>query len=273
MIKNKFDITPAESKMLGKVFRRTLSLSATYNYERMQGLGYVYAMIPVIDEYYMDEQDKIDAYKRHFELFNTTPTVGGFITGLTSSMEREAVADPNFDKSSINAIKISLMGPFAGIGDSIFQGSLRVISLGVGISLAATGNPLGILLHLLIYNIPATFVRYYGVFVGFGLGGKFIKTATESGLLGKITKAATTVGLMTVGAMSCTMVKFDIGAVLNMEGTEIVIQDILDSIFPKILPLLLVFLCYKAINKGVKPILIMVLLMIFGVAGKVLGFL
>lgn len=273
MIKDRFDIAPTENKMLGKVFRRTLTLSSTYNYERMQGLGYVYTMIPVIDEYYTTKEEKIEAYQRHFELFNTTPTMGGFITGLTASMEKEAVADKDFDKSSINAIKISLMGPLAGIGDSIFQGSLRVISLGIGISLAATGNPLGILVHLLIYNIPATFVRYYGVFAGFGLGGKFIKSATESGLLGKITKAATTVGLMTVGAMACTMVKFNIGAVVNMEGTEIVVQDILDSIFPKALPLLLVFLCYKAINKGAKPIVIMVLLMAFGVAGKVLGFL
>ena len=273
MIKDRFNITSEENKILGKVFRRTLSLSSTYNYERMQGLGYVYAMIPVIDAYYTDKQDKIDAYQRHFELFNTTPTMGGFITGLSASMEKEASIDSNFDKSTINAIKISLMGPLAGIGDSIFWGSLRVISLGIGISLAATGNPLGVLLHLLIFNIPATFIRYYGVFAGFGLGNSFIKSATESGLLGKITKAATTVGLMTVGAMACTMVKFDIGAVVNMEGTEIVVQEILDSIFPKALPLLLVFLCYKAINKGAKPIVIMILLMIFGVCGKVLGFL
>ena len=116
MINNAFTVQDKEDKkMLKKVFWRTMTLSSTYNYERMQGLGYVYTMIPVIKRYYKNEEDRIEAYKRHYELFNTTPTMGGFITGLSTSMEKEASEDPTFDKNSINAVKLSLMGPFAGI--------------------------------------------------------------------------------------------------------------------------------------------------------------
>lgn len=260
-----------DKKMLKKVFWRTLSLSASYNYERMQGLGYVYSMIPVIKRYYKDDKDRIEAYKRHFELFNTTPTVAGFITGLSTSMEKEAAEDPGFDKASINAVKVSLMGPFAGIGDSIFQGSLRIITLGIGISLALEGNFLGVILHLLLYNVIAHLVRYYGVFTGYNMGSVFVKQASENGLLGQVTKGAGIVGLMTVGAMICSTVSVDLAAKWNIQGSELVLQDMLDSIFPNLLPLLLVFVCYKLLNKNVKAIWLMLGMMVLGVLGKVIG--
>lgn len=272
MINNAFKVENAEDKkMLRKVFWRTMTLSSTYNYERMQALGYVYTMIPVINRYYKTDEEKIDAYKRHYELFNTTPTMGGFITGLTTSMEKEASEDPNFDKKSISAVKLSLMGPFAGIGDSIFQGSLSIIALGIGIALAQKGSILGAIVHLLLYNILARLVRYYGVFAGYNMGATFLKTASENGMLGKITKGAGMVGLMTVGAMTCSMISFSIPAVAKIEGSELVVQDMLDQIFPNLLPLLLIFVCYKLLKKNVKPIWIMLGMMVVGVIGKVIG--
>jgi mannose/fructose/N-acetylgalactosamine-specific phosphotransferase system component IID len=271
MIKERFQLSKEDDKMLKSVFWRTMTLSSTYNYEKMQALGYIYSMIPVIKRQYHTKEEQIEALQRHNEIFNTTPTMGSLITGLSASMEVEASQNPNFDKGSINALKVSLMGPFAGIGDSIFQGSLRIIALGIGISLALSGNVLGVLLHLLIYNIPAHFVRYYGVYMGYGLGSGFIKKATESGLMGYITKGASIVGLMTVGAMCCTMVSFQIPAVVNIQGTELALQSIFDQIFPNLLPILLTFGCFKALNKGAKPILIMLLFMVIGVVGKIAG--
>ncbi len=262
---------PEDKAMLNKVFWRTMTLSSTYNYERMQGLGYLYTMIPVINRYYTDEEARKDAYLRHFKIFNTTPTMAGFITGLTASMEKEAAELKDFDTTAINAVKVSLMGPLAGIGDSIFWGSLRIVSLGVGISLCAAGNPLGILLHLLIFNIPATFIRYYGVRFGFNMGSSLLQTASETGIIGKITKAAQIVGLMTVGAMTVTMVKLPIGLVMNFEGSEVVVQKILDQIFPSLLPILFTFICFKAVDKGIKPATLLVLAIILAVAGKFIG--
>ena len=52
-------------------------------------------------------------------------------------MEEEYAKDPeNFDPDSINAVKTSLMGPLSGIGDSLFQGTIRVIAFGLGVQLA-----------------------------------------------------------------------------------------------------------------------------------------
>jgi mannose/fructose/N-acetylgalactosamine-specific phosphotransferase system component IID len=265
------NISSEEKKMLTKVFWRTMPLSCSYNFERMQALGYLYAMIPVINHFQPDEQKRIEAYQRHLDIFNTTPTVGSFITGLTASMEKEAAADPEFDTTSINAVKVALMGPFAGIGDSIFWGTLRVIAMGIGISFCIQGNPLGILLHLLVFNIPATLCRYYGVFIGYNLGSGFIQTASESGLLGSITKSASIVGLMTVGAMATSMISFSIPYAIKTPAGDVAIQSFFDAIFPNFLPLMLLWLCYRLIKKGVKPITILLVMLAVGVIGKVLG--
>lgn len=154
MIKEKFNLTEDENKMCFQIAMRSHTMSAPYCWEKMQALAFLYTMIPVINKYYPEKEDRIEGYKRHWELFNTTPSVSGFITGLVASMEKQGAEDPNFDKSSISAVKSSLMGPFAGIGDSIFQSTWRVISMGVGLSLAAGGNILGPIVFLLMYNIP-----------------------------------------------------------------------------------------------------------------------
>ncbi len=186
-------------------------------------------------------------------------------------MEKQGAEDPNFDKSSISAVKSSLMGPFAGIGDSIFQSTWRVISMGVGLSLAAGGNILGPIVFLLMYNIPSAFVRFLGPYVGYSLGAKFMSSAAENGIMSFITKAASTVGLMTVGAMTATMVSCKIGFVFTMGGAEQSIQAMLDTIFPNLLPLLLTLFCFKLLNKKVNATLLIFGLMIFAILGTWIG--
>lgn len=261
-----------DKKMCRSLFWRTMTLSATYNYETMQALGFTYSMIPVIRRYYSNKEDQIKALKRHNELFNTTPTMGGLITGLVASMEQEASKDPeNFDFTTISSVKVALMGPFAGIGDSLFLGALKVITMGVGISIAMTGNILGAIIHVVLFNALAHIVRYYGTFASFSLGESFMSKASNSDLMGKLTKGASIVGLMTVGAMSVTMVSCNIQAVIDMQGNQVVVQDLLNSIFPSLVPLLLVFGCYKLIKKNINPAIIILGLLIIGVIGKYLG--
>lgn len=257
--------------MLTSLFWRTMTLSASWNYETQQALGYTYAMLPVLRRFYPDKEKRIEAMKRHNVLFNTTPTMGGIITGLTASMEKKASEDPEFDTTSINTVKIALMGPFAGIGDSIFQGTLRVITLGIGISLAASGNVFGAILHILLYNVLAHLVRYYGVTSSYEMGDQLMSNMSESGLMGRLTKAASIVGMMTVGAMAVTMTSFSIDKVWTIQGSEIVVQDVLDSIFPCLLPLVLTWGCYKLLKKGMSPALLMLILIVVGTLGKMIG--
>ena len=79
MIKEKFGLTNEEGKLMAKVARRSHQVDAVYTWEKFQAMGYMWVMIPVINAMYDNEEDRIAGYKRHYELFNTNPVVGGFI--------------------------------------------------------------------------------------------------------------------------------------------------------------------------------------------------
>ena len=152
---------------LRKVFWRSFPLQASFNYERMQNVGFCYSLLPILKKLYPNKDDMAAALKRHLSFFNTTPQVVTLITGACVAMEEEnAQAEReggSFDMESIAALKAALMGPVAGIGDSFFWGTFRVIAAGVGCGLAAQGSILGAILFLLIFNVPALLARAYGL--------------------------------------------------------------------------------------------------------------
>ena len=147
---------------------------------------------------------RIAAYKRHWELWNTTPQVAGIVAGLAASMEREAAKNPDYDVSSINTLKVSLMGPLAGIGDSFFWGSLKIIATGIGVSFALQGNILGPILYFLVYNIPASLARHLLPILGFNLGNSFMEKMNKAGIMPFLTKCCNIIGIMMIGAMECS---------------------------------------------------------------------
>src|SRR5690625_3353733 len=175
----------------------------------MQNLGYTYAMIPVIKKLYQNHDDQVQALGRHLELFNTTPAVSSAIMGISAAMEEQNANDPEFDSNSINAVKASLMGPLAGIGDSLFWGTFRVSSAGIGISFALQGNILGPILFLLLYNIPHFLTRIYGLKYCYNLGVSSLERIQREGLMDTIMSITTTIGLFVVGGMVATMLSIE----------------------------------------------------------------
>ena len=270
-------VNDKESKInksdLRKVFWRSLALQGSFNFERMQGLGYAYAMIPIIKKLYKTKEDISAALKRHLEFFNCTPQIATFIMGLSAAMEEEASESEDFDKDSINAVKTSLMGPLSGIGDSFFWGTFRVIAAGIGIYLAKQGSILGPILFILLYNIPAYLVRYYGLTLGYKAGAKYLNYAYESGLMEKLTFGASIIGLTVVGAMTASMVSVSTPVAFSLGGAVVKLQDIFNQILPSGLPLILTLFTLYLLKKGAKTTYIMIGLLVFGVLGKVIGIL
>jgi fructoselysine and glucoselysine-specific PTS system IID component len=238
-------------KELRQVFWRSLALQGAFNYERMQNMGYVYAMIPVIKKLYSKQEDQVKALNRHLEIFNTTPAVSTTIMGISAAMEEQNANDPGFDANSINAVKASLMGPLAGIGDSLFWGTFRVIAAGIGVSLAAKGNIFGPILFLLLYNIPHLFVRIAGLQLGYKVGVNSLERIQKEGLMEKIMAIATTIGLFVVGGMVATMLSVKTPLKFNIHGAKVVVQDVLNQILPNMLPLLVTFGVYALMKRKV----------------------
>lgn len=264
------------SKTLKKVFNRHYQLLGCFNYERQMSTGYAWTMMPALKELYKDNPEEMkSAVKRHLEFYNCATTPSPFIIGISCAMEEQnASAEPGeYDPSSITSVKAALMGPLAGIGDSFFWGTFRVIGAGIAAPLAVAGNFIGPLLYFLINVIPSEVVRRFGFKIGYKGGSTFLTRISEDGTLQKLTESARIMGLVVIGAMIPAMVKCDIATVLNINGAEIVLQDMIDQVCPKLLPMLLVFICYKLLKKRVSGTVIMIGLLLFGIIAVALGIL
>jgi PTS system mannose-specific IID component len=272
-IMSKLHIEPEEKKLLKKVYHRSLTQSAEMNFIKMQGVGYGFSSIPMLRKFYKNDEDEYyNALARSSGYFNCYPGFIPFILGVTLSMEKENSIEPieNMDET-VNGIKVGLMGPLAGLGDSFFMGTLRVIVTGIALSMASKGNVLGPILFFLLFHIPFFAVRYYGTFVGYSLGANYIKSATESGLIKAITKGATLLGLVMVGAMTYLNVAFTMTFKTKFAGQEFVLQDILDKILKGMLPLILVLVCTYLLKKGKSPNRVMFMIFILSAVLAVLG--
>ena len=262
-----------ERKMLRKAFWRSFTLYAAVSPAKQGASGFCYSLMPFINKFYKnDEEGKKAALTRSMSYFNTTITCSTFIMGLVASMEKKNSEQKDFDASSINAVKSSLMGPLAGIGDSVDQG---IVAAGIAVGLGASGNILAPIVFLLLFNIPSILVKYYGTFLGYKLGSEYIQKVYASGLMNILTKAASIVGLIMVGGMTASMVTFKSTYELTMKGESVLnLQNMLDQIFIGIVPLGLTLLCYYLLKKKnisitvliIGVIILSILLSLLGIA-------
>lgn len=258
-------------KELNSVFWRSFQMEFSWNYERQMNLAYVFAMIPILKKLYTTKEEIAQALKRHLEFFNTTPHIVTLILGITSAMEEENANDPDFDPSTIDNIKMSLMGPLAGIGDSFFWGTLRLIATGVGTSLALQGNILGPILFLLIFNIPHLLFRYFATSWGYKLGTGFLKKIQENGMMESLTYGAAIIGLMVVGGMTATMIEINIPLQIGTGENTVTVQSIFDDIVPHILSLGAFGAVFYLLKKEVKPLMILLGIAVVGILGSLVG--
>ncbi len=261
-MKQNQNITVEDKKMLNRIFFRSFfgQASRVGGQARQHAIGFLYALLPALDRYYKDDPEaKKGALVRHVQFYNVTTMLSTLVLGIIASMERENSENKDFDENSIVAIKVALMGPLSGIGDSIFIGVVRVIAAGVGIGLALNGSILGPILFLVIYNVPSVVLRYYLTFIGFKSGSGFIANMYESGAMKIVTKAACILGLIMVGAMTATTVTFkSIIQIPVVDADPVLLQTYLDAIFKGLVPLGLTVGCKYLLDKKVNVNIVMI---------------
>lgn len=269
---NKVELNKEEKKVLKSMFFRSHLTFLTFNMAKMEANGFSVTMAPAIESVYKDDEEgKKEAIMRHQNFFNTHAVPFSFIAGLTYSMEKEHKEKGSIDGQTIDSIKTSLMGPTAGMFDALFFNCLRVIAAGIGIGLCAQGNILGTLIFILLYGVPQSVFKYILLNLGYSFGTSFIDTVFKSGLMQALTKAASVLGLMMVGTMVATTVNVPLALSFNMQGTSLVINDIVNSIFPGLLGVVLLFTLKGLIKKGVRPAQLIIGILVFALAGAFIG--
>lgn len=258
------------NKDIRNVFLRSMALEANFNFETWQNTGYAFSIIPVLKRLYTTKEAMAAALKRHLQLFNTSPYGSTLILGITAAMEEQNSNDPDFDAESISTVKLGLMGPLAGVFDSLFWGTFKVIAAGVGTSLAIKGNIMGPVLFLLIFNVPHLVLRYNLTFIGYRAGTKFLQNLAKNNVMDRLTKGASILGLMVVGAMPATLMSIRTPISIGSDKSEITIQSVLDQVVPAIIPLGLTFLVYYFVKNGAKTTHLLLGLLVLGFIGSMI---
>ena len=256
------NLSREDKKMINSICWRSLNAhcSRVGGQARQMAIGFLWQIMPALNRYYKDQPEKKkEALYRHVQFCNVSNAIYPFLAGLVASMEKENSEVDDFDTSTIVAIKAALMGPLAGIGDSLLFSVVRVIAAGIGISFALQGSILGPILFFLIYNGCTMALRFSLGYVGFISGSSFITNMYQNGTLKILTKCAGILGLIMVGAMTASTVKFTTAISIPIPGGEAVaLQSSLDTLFLGLVPLLLTFGCKKLLDKNVNINWIMV---------------
>lgn len=254
--------TKITKKDFWQIFFRSCTLDASWNYERQQNLMYCFMMIPILKRLYTKKEEMAQALKRHLEFVSCTPHIVTLLLGIMGAMEEENAKNKEFNPSSISAVRTSLMGPMAGIGDSFFWGTLLTIAIGVSVSFANQGSIIGPIAFLLIINIPGFLARYYCLKFGFRYGIKFFGELSDSGIIENITKSASILGLMVIGAMVATTVNITIPLEIGINGATQTVQSYIDQIMPALLPFSVFGIMFWILGKNIKTTTILVFLIL-----------
>lgn len=259
-------------KDINKSYIRWLFFShSCYNYERLQGLGVAHAMTPILKKLYTTKEERAEALQRSMAFFNCEPTFASLIHGLTIAVEEQKANGADIPDETINAFKTSLMGPLSGIGDSLLQGLLAVVLLSIGIDLAMDGNILGPMVFFLGTAVPVWIFTYIFYHKGYSMGKNAISDILSNNRISKITNAAGIAGLAVIGSMAATKVSLKVPVVFTSGESKVVLQEVLDKILPNMLPLLVVLLCWKLLNKRWTPTKVIIFLFVVGFLGSIIG--
>ncbi len=288
-----------------KVWWRSQFLQGSWNYERMQNLGWAYSLIPAIKKLYTTKEEQAAALERHLEFFNTHPYVAAPIMGVTLALEEERANGAEIDDAAVQGVKIGMMGPLAGIGDPVFWFTVRPILGALGASLAASGNLVGPLLFFFGWNAIRMAFLWYTQEFGYKAGSEITKDMS-GGILKDITKGASILGMFILAVLVQRWVSINFtvnlpgkqlseGAYINfpegaVTGAELkgilgqalsgmsldsvqpqTLQGQLNSLIPGLMGLLLTFLCMWLLKKKVSPISIILALFAVGIAARFFG--
>ena len=245
-----------------------------FSQEHMQTFGYMLSMLPVVKELYDTNEERTQKLKTYSTFFNTEPQVGSVVVGITTGMEESRANGEDVDDETINGIRAGLMGPLAGIGDSLVVGTLLPILLGIALGLSGGGSPLGAIFYILVWNIGMYFLMRFMYFKGYELGGKAVEVLVGE-KANAIRESIIMLGTMVIGGVTASWINITTSfKMLNSEGGVIVdLQKTLDDVYPSLLSAVFVIICwYLLAKKRMSPLIVMLILVAVAFVGVLVGF-
>lgn len=246
-----------------------------FTQENMQTFGYLCSMLPIVEDLYETKEEQAAALETYKAFFNTEPQLGAVVVGVTVGLEEARANNEGVDGDTINGLRAGLMGPVAGIGDSLVVGVMIPLLLGIALGLSTGGSPVGALFYIVAWNLVVTIGMRLLYFKGYELGGKAVEFLT-----GEKSKALREsimmLGSMVIGAVAATWVS--VTTVFEMKNPTtgevfLNLNDQINSVLPKGLTALFVIFCWYLISKKkMSPLKVMLLLVVIAFVGVLIGF-
>ena len=268
-----------------KVSKKTLNSSfwrwwygnlTCFSHEHMQTFGYMWSMLPIIKELYPTHEEQCEKMQTYYPFFNTEPQIGCIVVGITAGLEEaRANGADRIDDEMINGIRAGLMGPLAGIGDSLIVGTYIPILLGIALGFAEGGSAIGPIFYIVVWNATSIWFQHYIYFLGYNLGGSAVELLVGDRATA-FRNAVITMGQVIVGAMAASWVAISTNIVIAQDstGADITLGSKLDGAFPKLLTCVFVLFCWWLMaKKGMSPVKCLLLMVVIGFVGSVIGLL
>lgn len=267
-------VTPADLRRA--MWRHFITLQWSWNYERMQALGWLWSMLPILQKVYPERERLIEAMKRHISFYNTNPQIGSPpIFGAAVALEEKGAGE------AADSVKVGLMGPLAGIGDTIQAILYRPIVAVFAATLALNGSAVGPFL-MILSGLLFTALMFPLFWAGYRQGTGIV-AEVAGGRLQRLTEGATILGLTVIGGfvpsiMSgvTTPLKLVQHATVQGKAVEktVELQQILDQLLPYMLPVAITALAYWML-RGLKlsPVMVLLILTVLAFVASALGIL
>ncbi|MGL9868141.1 PTS system mannose/fructose/sorbose family transporter subunit IID [Enterococcus sp. DIV0691] len=242
MTKSNYKLTKEDFKQINR--RSLFTFQLGWNYERMQGSGYLYTILPQLRKLYGDNSPELkEMMKTHTQFFNTSNFFNTIVTGIDLAIEEKEGID---GKDTVSGLKAGLMGPFAAIGDSIFAALIPTIFGALAANMAINGNPTGIFIWI-IAQIAVMIFRWKQLEFAYREGISLVTTMQHR--LTALTDAATLLGGFMVGALVATMINVKLSWAPSIGDVTLNMQNNLDMILPRLLPAGIVAAIYWMLGK------------------------
>ena len=269
----KYGVTKRDVRSM---FWRSLPLEISYNTEREHNMLYVFSLAPLLRKIYAnDKQALSDALVRHMKFQNTTPQIEPLEIGVVASLE-VANADANNTMGMvIEGAKETMMGPMGIVGDTLFHsGGFRVLSASLGAALALSGNPLGLVVYCLVFNVPNYLVHWFGIRLGFEDGTRVMELLAGSGLIQKIGDVCCVVCTAVVGSLAALYVEVPVVLPLAQSDAFEMFAQFMAGICPAFASLVAVWLFVWLLrSRGLNSSVVMLVLLVVGALFGMIGIL
>ncbi|MDH6368064.1 MULTISPECIES: PTS system mannose/fructose/sorbose family transporter subunit IID [Breznakia] len=246
-----------------------------YNYERMMGQSVAHVFAPLIKKFYKNEPEKRkEVMKREIEFFNVHIEFGSCIIGMAIAMEEQKALGGDIPGEFITSIKTSLMGPLAGVGDTIWQGVVIPILLSICIDITLGGTVAGAIIYAVAIIVGAYALSYANFMFGYRSGSEAIMDFLEKGTLKKILKGAEVMGCLVMGGLIANYVSMQTGIeIVSSTSTFNLQTQFFDTLMPKILPFGFTLFVYWLLKKRVSSLKIIGIIILIAIVGGVTGIL